>query len=95
MMALSTSPSPTGTHPKVEAALRFVGMIHEKDRGTKLFDAGAPVPGEVTSEERATSRAALELLRNYFAGEITLEDQSTSGQSPGGDDGDQRVPATV
>lgn len=74
---------------RVQAALQFVGMMLDKERGGSAFDVGQRTPGDLSKCEAKTRDAALEMLRLYFAGEMNFGDAAVTPNAPPDDPGER------
>jgi hypothetical protein len=86
--------SPSTMPPRVEAAMRFLDMMRAKESGTNPF--GTPATAESLSpQETKVQRQAMQVLLDYFSGEMDFGDAPPRRSGDADDDGDvkQLIPA--
>lgn len=73
----------------IEHALKFIELMTDVEERHDYSDGGSQVliGRKLAPDEVATKRAALELLRNYFNGEMEIQVRTVM---PRGDDRDDR-----
>ncbi len=72
--ALYSAPIQSGPPPRVQAALQFIAMMNNKENGTPSFDGSRSPSGELTVHEKATYNSAMNMLKQYFSGEMDFGD---------------------
>jgi hypothetical protein len=86
---------PGGLPPRATAAMSFVTQMNNKSYRAPGFDGGSGTVAELTDAEQAAYNAAVELLRNYFNGEVDLGDVPvTRLPPPEGGEPRERIPVT-
>jgi hypothetical protein len=66
----------SGPPQRVQAALTFVAMMNAKENGAPSFDGSRSPSGTLTSQEKATYNSAMQMLQQYFSGEMDFGDSA-------------------
>lgn len=86
----SSGPIQASPPPRVQAALQFISMMNVKENGTPGFDGSHSPSGELTPHEKATYNSAMNMLKQYFSGEMDFGDTPPSPIHPPPDDEGQK-----